>query len=250
MGNQYGSLVLPVPVPDNGAAVSDPLLDKLLDFFGTVIQAECGDAWDAVSGNNGGQPLVKRVFAHDPGRQAFRPQTTPAIYLFRQTIGPGIWISHGIRKRASRLILRWIPFAANSQDRQRIWEPFFNAIPSALDVAVEHGRHPSWKVAGDTDENAEDLGSWLYSYIKVWQLKIAADEVQRFMMPIPMEGGSPAQEVPACDIPILLEEKLVEDPAEYDEIVHTQTTLVVPAEPPDLPDPLTVLDGRFNADPD
>lgn len=217
MAHRVGDLELPVPIfpPESGLATGDPVLDTLLDFFGAVITADCGGAWATLLAN---QPVVKRRFAHNPANEAFKPQTTPALYLWRESTQRARNITAGWRVRPSRLTLRWVPPAAIWQDKQRRWEPFTNAVVSALDLAVERGRHPAW-THGETGEQSEFLGSLLYDYIRVHKLEIAREDVRRTTMSITMEGNAPALSYEVLDIPIDLEELVETDPAAaYDEL--------------------------------
>ena len=250
MSDAYGMLPLPVTVAEGDVAIGDPLLDKLLAFFEAVIMHDCADAWNIASGNNGNQPLVKRTFAHNPADQAFRKMTTPALYLWRESIGTAVWRAADYRIRPSELILRWVPFAPNSQERKRVWEPFFNAIPSALDAAVERGRNPGWMVTGDTDQMADTLGSYVYKYINVWKLLVDVSAAKRVTLTIPLEGNTPPRTFQAIDIPIGLEERLNEDSTKFGVLAYTEAAFVVPAEPPTLPLTLATVTGQLNFDPE
>jgi hypothetical protein len=245
--DRYGDIGLPVPTPEEGTAQGDPLLDTLLLFFEGVLTHDCKDVWNSVSGNIGNQAIVKRTFAHNPGAQAFREVTTPALYLWRGTYGSPIWKALGFRIRASELTLRWVPFMANSQERKRIWEPVCASFHAALDIAIERGRTPGWILSGDTDPMADTLGTFLYGRAKLWKLQLA--EMSRQTMTINMEGAAANRVFEAVDFRLMVEELLVEDPAKYPEVAYAQTTLQSPAEPPTLPAPLTVGTGRFDFDP-
>lgn len=228
MPNRVGDLELPVPVvpAELGQATGDPVLDTLLDFFAAVITADCTAAWGTLLAN---QPVVKRRFAHNPGNEAFKPATTPALFLWRESTQRARNVTAGWRVRPSRLLLRWVPPAAVWQEKQRRWEPFTNAVVSALDLAVERGRHPAWK-HDETTEQGAYLGSLLYDYIRVHKLEIARDDVRRTTMSITMEGNAPALSYDVLDIPIDLEELVVSDPAaNYDELAEGPPLLTIQA---------------------
>ena len=252
MSDAYGSGAIPAEVPEEGAAIGDPLLDKLLEFFAAIVVRECAAAWDAASGNIGNQSIVKRVFAHNPGDQAFRELTTPAMYLWRDAIGTAVWRAADYRIRPSNMTLRWVPFMANSQDAQRRWSPIMNAVCSAIDLAIERGRDPGWIREGDDDPMADTLGSFFYSYASLWKLEMGA--ARRVMLSVPIEGQGPPRTFPAVDIPLLVEERLLEDRegranlpgAKYPDVSYVDTAIVVPAEPPTLPLALPTNMGRFS----
>jgi hypothetical protein len=215
MSDTYGGAPLQIAVPGATAAVADPVLDTLLSFFTAVINAYGGAAWTAIAPGTGGK-VVKSAFAHNPTDHAFKIQSTPAIYLWRDTIMKARQIAADWRVRPSRLMLRWVPFPVYQQDRARRWEPFFNAIPSILDAAIEKGRDPSWVMPGDLDARAAAEGSLLWNFITVHKLEVAREDVKRTSMAIPIESEKGEAMTEVLDVPLELEERLNRDLSTYD----------------------------------
>lgn len=247
MSDQLGNLALPVVPPEGPASIGDPVLDVLVDFMAAAIKDGAGQAWDAASGNLGNNPVTKRVFTHDPGQEAFREATLPALYLWRHSWAKERQISAGIRIRPSVLRLRWVPLQPNSQERKRVWSPLPNAMQAVLDLAIERGRTPSWLAAGDTDPMAATFGSFLFASAQLWRLELTSVKPVEWVLP--MESPTPPTRFMGVDFELVVEERLTEDPLQVGFLAGDMTlTIVAPAQPPDLPDTLPLVAGRFEAD--
>lgn len=224
MADRYGDAPIDVPVSADGAAVSDPLLDTLLSFFAAVLNSHASAAWSGVTKKTGAV-VVRKTYAHDPARAAFNMNETPSLFLWRESVQRARQIAADWRVRPSKLVLRWVPTATYTQDIKRRWEPFFNAIPSVLDAAVEFGRDPSWVVQGDTDPRAATHGSYLWKYANVHKLEIGREDVTRSLFQIPVEGDREPIAIDALDVPIDLEERLERDSDRYVELADVRTTI-------------------------
>jgi hypothetical protein len=244
MTRAFGDLSLPAELREEREASGDPLLDALLRIFEAVISYDGADLWATIAGSQ--NPIVRRTFAHNPSTEAFREATTPALYLWRDTIGKARWICAGWRVRPSRLMLRWVPpTVPNSQERLRKWDPFFNLIPSSLETAIELSRHPGFVADGDLDPLAATRGSLFWDHVSVFKLEVARDEIRRQTFQVAREAAAPLL-FEALDIPIELEERFEPDRRERDEVDHIDVSIGPNPTDPTAP----VNDGRLNADPD
>jgi len=155
--------VAPANVP-----LADPALAAVLDFLATflVTDANALAVWQILAPNkpNGvPQPVVQRIFAHDPGKEAFSTAWLPALFFWRSGGGKHEWVADDWLRDTSTLTLLWV-FADTLQDTQRQREPFGHALAKLIDAAVERGRTPGWQQPGDPDPMGATDGSLFYTY--------------------------------------------------------------------------------------
>lgn len=157
MPDQAGSLVFPVAVPGERDPVGDPLLRLTLDFLQAVVNARCGAAWAKVAPSH---PLpIKTTIPHDPTRIDFSEQTLPALYSWRAGGTRAVeWMAEDIGEARENLMLLWVAPPAQ-QVQQKARDPFANPLAKAIGSALLLGRDPAWKLAGDPDPEASELGS-------------------------------------------------------------------------------------------
>lgn len=163
MPEYFGALQLPVPEPTAGAkGVGDPFLVTLLDYLTSVINAECQAAWRIICPpRRTGEEGLPVVFAdpHNPDNASFSTNRVPALFAWRgDTQGERTFVTQGWESVETPVHLLWIPPPA-TQDKERRREAFRHAIEGAIRKGLRTGRHPAWRVAGDTYYGAETRGS-------------------------------------------------------------------------------------------
>lgn len=145
----------------------DPLLDLLGDFTMKVINAISAQSWT----KKWGHPPIREVFINDPKTGSFVDSSLPALYIFRSKIGSSIWKAADWIIRPSTLTLRLV-LPPMQQEHRADLSNFINLYASALDIAVERGRHPAWRYKDDTDARSARLGSPLYEYAGLYKLEV------------------------------------------------------------------------------
>jgi hypothetical protein len=249
MPDFYGSLEIPVPVPVGGATVADPLVDVLLSFFTTILNANAEAAWAAVSGYQpgGNGDVVVETFAWNPeeeGGTAFNSRDLPALFMWREEIGGSEWLAADYYVRPSKLQLLWVP-PLTVEENRTVFRPFINAIASIIDgITDPDGRDPSYKVAGDPDPAASYLGSllWkqtpnLYSFdvgkTKPSTIRLATDS-----------GERPHYPCVRMEIAIRERNTVGEPPDDYFELIGADMTISDAAGGPEPgPDDITISPG-------
>lgn len=167
MPDFYGPLQLPVLAPGPDDTVADPLLDTLLSFFESILNANAGRAWARVSGYQpgGNGRVVVSKFTWNPEEEdgtVFNSRDLPALFMWRETIDGSAWLAADYYVRPSKIILLWVPPLTIQFDRAR-WRPFINAIASIIDgITDPDGRDPSFMIPNDDDPAASYLGSLLW----------------------------------------------------------------------------------------
>lgn len=167
MPDFYGPLQIPVLAPSDTDTVADPLIDVLLGFFESILNANASRAWARVSGYQpgGNGSVVVSKFTWNPEEEdgtVFNSRDLPALFMWRETIDGSGWMAADYYIRPSRIVMLWVPPLVIQFERAR-WRPFINAIASIIDgVTDPDGRDPSYKVPGDDDPAADYLGSLLW----------------------------------------------------------------------------------------
>lgn len=207
----YGTLHLPVPVPEDGQAPGDPLLDILLAFCKAVINDAGGAAWRKIAASDKQLPVMQ-TYAWDPLRGGIAKQNLPALFLFRSFNEPSDWVAHDYFVRPSQLTMYWVPPPVAKQELRGRQSAFFNVIQSAVDSVIDpEARDPSFVVPGDTDPRAADEGSLLWRFAKVWELDAGRSEWVELKIPVDsqgMEQGTPSAIIfPAVRTYFLLRER-------------------------------------------
>jgi hypothetical protein len=176
----FGLLSLPAPLPDDGAAVTDPALDILLDFCMTVINADLGAAWGAVCAAD---PLpVAYVFAHDPDLEDFDTNKTPALYMWRADDNGRIsHISQDLVVDEGGFNALWVPPPATFENRAAR-AGIRNGLKKSLTGAIGQGRHPAWIVAGDTYFQPEDYGSVLLHQLGFMKCRLGQTRAHKLII--------------------------------------------------------------------
>lgn len=166
MADKYGGTTLPVPVdittggfpPE--AVAGDPLLGYLANFIAKIIRVHTEAVWHSVSPST---PVIKTVYADEP-ESGFNVEWLPCLFVFRpgretrELVETFEQVADEYRFLKSRIVARWIMNPVQ-QANHRVRNSIFDAIRKAVDAAMNNGRHPSWKVPGDTDPKAVLQGS-------------------------------------------------------------------------------------------
>lgn len=234
MGDVAGALELPVPTDDE--PVGDPALSTLAGFFAAVLNAKASSAWGAVAP---GESAVATTFTKDPSTIEFSDSNLPALFLWRSEIGEDNWIAQDWLVRPSTLQLL-IAFRSVPSARQKLREPFANAIRSCLTLATEFdGREPTWVVSGDTDPLAATKGSLLWTFAGVHSLRFGKAAMRPLII---REIQSPQDKTGSAgrvigtyrsfQMPIRIEERIVYDAATHaDAHAYAEITMKNPTDP-------------------
>lgn len=166
MSDYVGALALPVPVPTlvegevSTRAVGDPTLAVLGHFYATVLQAQCGDAWEALDPNKPEQPnavdagvsganVVRAVFYHAPERGQFVEGRLPALFIYRTGRITQARFTADDTRRRNTIGVMWVPPVIEPHPQRHERETFFNAVAKAIEHATNFRRHPSWVLPTD-----------------------------------------------------------------------------------------------------
>lgn len=165
----YGLLATsPVPPIVSQEAFGDPLLDVFASYLQASLNARMTAAWQSVQ--SGASGAVVAAIAGDPTYTAYDKTHLPGLFLWREEWSEPKQIAQDWRVRDSVVKINWVfPLVTNEQ-RSRIITNFANAVVSVIDQVLIQTRDPSWVVPGDTDPNAETLGSSLPAHTKLVQM--------------------------------------------------------------------------------
>lgn len=161
MSDAVGTLSLPVaaptvsPVDERTLAPGDPALVQLGSFAATVLQADCGAAWEAldpgrpeqpgaIDGVRHGKNVVRRVWFSDPRLGYFEPAELPGLFVFRAGKATHVRFKADVYRRAWPLMIAWLPPKAETDPQRRERDTFANAVVASLQRAIVFGRHRSW----------------------------------------------------------------------------------------------------------
>lgn len=158
MADTFGAVPLPVPLPSAGEPVADPALLYLGTFVRDVLNADSADAWSRVAHDL----PVRKAFQHDPEKADFHEKDAPCVFVWRDASTPVRLADDWMTDTALFEIL-WL-FEPAVQFKQARRAPFFNAVLKPLMRAFHQGRHPAWKLPGDTDALSESRGSLLWKH--------------------------------------------------------------------------------------
>jgi len=215
MADLWGALPIPNVAPEEGQAAGDPLLTYLLSYlFAFLVEDDNGEAaWTAL-GVAPGYPFMQRALPFDPRRRGFNEKDLPSLYGWRSEMQPPEQIADSIRTRVSTISLLWVfPFAPQAHQIGR--DPIVNAIHASIDLAIERGRTPSWRVPSDTDPIAATEGSLVWHYLSVAHIRAGA--ARPASLDIAMDDkAKPSKSYPAVEMSITVEEVLTLDLTRFD----------------------------------
>jgi hypothetical protein len=169
MSDMFGLLPLPAPAPAEGAALTDPGLDMVLEFMRAVLNSELGSAW-ASRAPTDSRP-VSYVFNHPPQGEVFNLDETPALYAWRTDDSGAGRYSQDLDADEGGITVLWVPPALPQED-QALIEAFRNGVKKVLKSAFAQGRHPAWKIPGDTYYQPEDYGSVLLKHARFSRIRL------------------------------------------------------------------------------
>lgn len=170
MSDAVGILSLPVAAPiifppdERTRAPGDPALVQIGSFLATVLQADCGAAWEAldagrpdqpgaVDGTRDGANVVRRVLFSDPRLGYFEPADLPALLVWRAPKADHKRFRADTYRRYWSVMVAWLPPPAETDPQRRERDTFVAAITSSLHRAIVFGRHRAW--VRDVDLAAE-----------------------------------------------------------------------------------------------
>lgn len=201
----YGALDLPVPTTDT--PVGDPCLETIADFLTKAINARATTAWASIAAPQAtGAPAVKPVmgtFTHDPEKWSLNDTYLPGLFLYRDGAPkePN-WIADDYLMSFSTLRLLWV-WPEMQQEFAIKRTPFANAVEKIVSRGLRVGRDPAWKATGDTEPQAQTLGSWLPRFAGAWKIRAGRFDLRRIRIP----KGDDVADYPAWSMAIELEER-------------------------------------------
>jgi len=234
MADRFGAASIPAAQPTfDGVPVNDPALFYLGTFLRDVANYECSDSWkvlapEAYAGANDGP--IRHVYAADPGEVRdglpIDEGTLPSLFLYRDAAPTIELYANGLVRHVWDVHAVWIVPAVASEglspmDAPGVVDgaaerrhPFWPSIVSAWTSALFAGYHPAWKVAGDTGQDAQTIGSALVKYMQYHTL--LPKSVKRTLIQVePLEPLAPGEKLPSFegyDYTITLSEMLKRDP--------------------------------------
>lgn len=184
MADSFGKTALPVARVARSAAgeptepIGDPGLAVLASWAAAVLTAECGEAWLDLAR---GEPLVRRVYAHDPEKEDFDPANMPALFAHRGD-GKHKHFADGEWGEERPISLLWVypPAGFEMPVRRGIAVALGRALGKALGPL--NGRHPAWAVTGDPDPYAARYGSSILTHGGFHTLNLDAARVAEVVL--------------------------------------------------------------------
>jgi len=161
MSDAVGILSLPVaaplvsPLDERTLAPGDPALVQIGSFLATVLQADCGAAWEAldtgrpnqpgaIDGVRAGQNVVRRVYFSDPRLGYFEPAELPALFVWRAPRADHRRFRADTYRRFWSVMVAWVPPPTEADPQRRERDTFGAAVLSSLHRAITFGRHRAW----------------------------------------------------------------------------------------------------------
>lgn len=231
MADSFGAVRVPLVAPATGEAVGDPMLTVLLAFLKAFLQTDGGAtaAWNA-SGIAPTLPVVKTVNANDPSKtdQVFNTNDLGALYLWRAGGGDGSkfeWMAEDWRVEETKLKLLWIPPMVK-REISNVRNNIFNGIAKAIDIAIERGRTPSYRIAGDPDPAAATQGSVFYDAAGLMFIELSGQKDAEIT--VINTDGSRGHVYSALEMTITIQEKVDYDLTRYTPDTATEVTLTTP----------------------
>ena len=220
----WGLISQPAQPPPPGESKGDPALWIYLQFLQAWLQTdhEATALWAAV-GMAPNAPVVKAIYAHSPTDEAelyglgLSNTTLPALFMWVKGGGDSSsveWQAEEWAVKTKDVRLLWV-FPDTVQQFQRSRESFCNAMGDAIFVAIERGRTPSFKVAGDPDPLAATRGSYVHLFTAVMAMtavKWGPAKVRINSVGPKGEGQASVIEKNALEVRFEMLENLVRDP--------------------------------------
>jgi len=225
MAERFGALEFPVPAAGEDEPLSDPCLDTVLRCLVAVMnEGPLAQAW-AIAAPKTPKP-VNQAYAGDPALTNFGAADLPALFLWRSSRGAASFLADDYMMSSDSLSLIWC-FPKATRELKRRLDNVVNALTKLIAVTIYEGRHTAWIDTGDTEPEAQYLGSYLWQRAGVWTMspgKWSTEPVS-----IEMDDGSRAPApYQAIRLPIEIEERYV---APTVDMLAGQATLQIPDEP-------------------
>ncbi|WP_394849697.1 hypothetical protein LZC95_19870 [Pendulispora brunnea] len=221
MGDRYGLVTAPVAPAGADEAAGDPALTHLAEFLRAWLNANAMEAFGHLMPR---LPPCREAFCHDPEEVSFNERDLPAIFVWREG-GNSERIADDYHVETSELALLWV-VPPSPQAKQRIRQPFANAIWKLVDMGIERGRAPGFVVAGDSDPRAASEGSLIYGYLGAWSIDLRRRRRRTFVEAM---SDSPARRYPAVEMTLELRELQEYDLGRYAPMpITNQTTAFDP----------------------
>lgn len=206
LGSTIGGLSLPLDPPAQGEVIGE----KALVIFGLYLQAflraYAGTAWATVAPS---EPIVRKVFTHDPEDYDFSENDLPALYLFRTgSAKPIEQMAEDWRVHHDNVRIFWVlPNVA--QDRQRLRSPILPYVGKLFDAAFDRERDPVFVLDSDPDPTKFEQGSMVTRAAGVeWAI---GDTWKKLRLGIAMRAGEGERRLyDAVDFKLELAERVIQ----------------------------------------
>lgn len=229
MAHEFGGIVLPVAVPEDGEALADPALDVLGGYLSAVLISWAGTAWLSRAA---GEPIVRTVQLCDPSEAEFIERELPALYVWRAEVDTE-YVAEEVTGNKSKIQLMWVPPPKTTQVVWAQRSAIINAVAKVITAALDLDRHPAWVRAGDTDTAAATLGSVWMRWAGVSMAYVG--KTTRSVIAVATEAGKRLR-YPCVMVDLHTEEFLTWDPSDFADAVAPSLDLQI-----DTPDLATVL---------
>lgn len=246
LGSMLGGLAVPLLPPATASDSSrDLALEVLAGYVSAVLNTYAADAWRAVAA---GEPVVRRVFTHDPQDYEFSEGDLPALYLFRTgSTKPIEDMAEDYRVHYDNLRLFWVmPGTGQAQQRKRV--PIISALGKLIDVAIDRGRDPVYVRSDDTDPTAARQGTVLFRAAGAMYIRVV--QWTKTNLAIQMSPGQGEHRVyQALDLKIELQEDIVQGFDDLSSVPSLDLTVLLNDEVnPRLPFSEVIAIGSFSSD--
>lgn len=223
MADLYG----PTPIPLT-ASGRDDFLHYTVSFFQAVANANAILEWKNIAPN--ASKVVTTATTFDPRRYIFNEAQLPLLSLHRLRVADRADTAQCIRTESGELLLTWVPFDA-TPETARHRSTFAAKLFQTLEMALENGRDPSWKVVGDTYYDAQTYGSVIARFAKFRRLHLR--EMKVVDLKIPGIDSSTFRNFEAYECKASYELEVTIDPgASFGPNTQVDMQLQVPGDPP------------------
>lgn len=169
--NWFGSVAVPLQIPDYDRPIVDPAVYHLLHFLQAFANKYANAAWDQVYAPPVGPAfpanigdVIFRVYERNPEECEFNKDDLPALFGWRTRIDDERRADDW-RTQDVQVTLKWVFPTELAQDKVTLLYPFISSLTKTLRMGVERGQDVSWVVPGDPDAKAATQGSVLVRWM-------------------------------------------------------------------------------------
>jgi hypothetical protein len=170
--SDVGATLLPLAAGDVGDALSDPIVDAILDFVAWYLNNDLNAKLAKLNGTSEVAVPTQNRFAFDPTepqgiKSSFK---LPALFVWWDGLAQKMPFSQLQDRRVRSIELLYIFQELPATAALELRSGLFAAVDASIAKAAERGYHPSYsynsKTAGTRlDASIGDYGSWCWDYI-------------------------------------------------------------------------------------